>query len=129
MSPLVQFSMSPDIYDEQHHWLSTRIDPASSFERQFLDYLYENRLRLPDHAQYRPAERIAVQPDFYYERDGIPGICVFIDGPYHHLPRQAEIDRQSRTALQDQGYRVVRIGNESSISTQVRQHTDVFVPA
>jgi MrfA Zn-binding domain len=35
------------MYDEQYHWLCARIDPASSFERQFLDYLYANGIRLP----------------------------------------------------------------------------------
>jgi hypothetical protein len=44
--------------------------PGSSFERAFLDYLYKNGLRLPDHGQHTPADGIPVQPDFYYERDG-----------------------------------------------------------
>ncbi len=115
-------------YTEQYQWLCERIDPASSFERKFLNYLYRNRIRLPDHAQYRPAEHLPVQPDFYYERNGILGVCVFVDGPHHDHLRQAERDRQCRTALEDQGYRVVRIDDASAIAVQVHQHPDVFVP-
>jgi Protein of unknown function (DUF559) len=78
------------------------------------------------HAQYRPVDDIPIQPDFYYERDGIPGVCVFADGPHHHRRKQAEYDRQSRKALEDQGYRVVRIDGERSISEQVGEHADIF---
>lgn len=56
-------------YEERYRRLLGLIDPASSFEHAFLDYIYKNRLRLPDHAQHTPAEGILVQPDFYYERD------------------------------------------------------------
>jgi hypothetical protein len=54
-------------YEEQYRRLLGLIDSASSFEREFLDYLHNSRLRLPDHAQHTPAEGIFVQPDFYYE--------------------------------------------------------------
>ena len=50
--------------------------PASSLEKPFIDYLYEHQLRLPDRAQDRPEPDLPVQPDFYYERDGLPGDAV-----------------------------------------------------
>ena len=50
-------------YDEQYGWLRDRTDPASTFERAFLDFLYHRGLRLPDEAQSRPTEDIFVQPD------------------------------------------------------------------
>ena len=34
-------------YDEQYAWLSERTDPASSFERAFLDHLHERKLPFP----------------------------------------------------------------------------------
>ena len=70
-------------YEAEYDRLTGLLDPASNFDRAFLDYLFVNRLRLPDHAQHNPAQTVAVQPDFYYERDGIPGVCVFLDGPHH----------------------------------------------
>jgi hypothetical protein len=63
-------------YDEQYGWLLERTDPQSSLERQFLESLFEARLRLPSHAQYRPCQDVPAQPDFYYDRDGLPGVCV-----------------------------------------------------
>jgi hypothetical protein len=97
-----------------------------SFERAFLDYLYKNGLRLPDHAQHTPAEGIGVQPDFYYEREGIPGICIFIDGPRHNEQAQAEHDRAVREALKDQGFRIVAIKSGPTIADQISEHLDIF---
>ncbi len=113
-------------YNEQYRRLLGLIDPGSSFERAFLEYLYKNGLRLPDHAQHTPADGIAVQPDFYYERDGIPGVCIFIDGPHHDEPAQAERDRTVREALKDQGFRVVAIRSGRAIADQVSEHLDIF---
>jgi hypothetical protein len=113
-------------YEEQYRRVLGLIDPASSFERAFLEYLYKNELRLPDHAQHTPAEGIPVQPDFYYERDGIPGVCIFIDGPQHEEPAQAERDRTMREALRDQGFRVVTIRSGQTIAEQVSEHADLF---
>jgi hypothetical protein len=113
-------------YDEQYRRLVSLIDPGSSFERAFLDYLYKNHLHLPDHAQHTPAEGIFVQPDFYYERDGVPGVCIFIDGPQHEAPEQAEHDRVVREALKDEGFRVIAIISGRPIAGQVAESADVF---
>jgi hypothetical protein len=115
-------------YNEQYQRLLGLIDPSSSFERAFLEYLYKNGLRLPDHAQHTPADGIPVQPDFYYKRDGIPGVCIFIDGPRHDEPAQAERDNAVREALRDQGFRVVAIKSGRAIADQVSEHLDVFRP-
>src|SRR5262249_1156085 len=85
-------------YDEQYAWLLERTDPMSSFERRFLDHLYERKLHLPDFAQHTPVADIFVQPDFYYQRGAVPSICIFIDGPYHDTPARREEDRQGREA-------------------------------
>jgi very-short-patch-repair endonuclease len=69
---------------------------------------------------------IPVQPDFYFERDGIPGICIFIDGPRHEEQAQAERDRLVREALRDQGFRVVGIVSGRAIADQVSENIDIF---
>ena len=48
-----------------------------------LEFLYEGGYRLPNTAQSQPCADVAAQPDFYYERDGVPGACVFVDGSDH----------------------------------------------
>jgi hypothetical protein len=53
---------------------------------------------------------VPVQVDFFYERAGCPGVCVFIDGPAHDRPEGAARDQALRDELEDRGYlvRVVR---------------------
>jgi ATP-dependent helicase YprA (DUF1998 family) len=113
-------------YEQQYRRLLGLIDPASTFERAFLDYLYKNNLRLPDHAQHTPADDIAVQPDFYYERNGVPGVCIFIDGPGHDHPDQEAHDCTVRDALKDQGFRIVAIKSGRTIGEQISDNMDLF---
>ena len=114
--------------DEQYQWLEGLIDPNSSLEKDFLRFLYTNRLRLPDNAQNRPAPGVHVQPDFYYSRRDLPGICVFVDGPHHDSLDQREADVRVRAQLKDKGFRVVSIRYNSSFSEQAQKHPDVFAP-
>ena len=112
-------------YEDQYRRLLGLIDPSSSFERAFLEYLYKNELLLPDHAQHTPAEDLFVQPDFYYERDGIPGVCIFVDGPHHNEPVQMQRDSEMREALKDQGFRVIAINSKRPIAEQVSENQDI----
>ena len=112
-------------YDAAYARLVGLLDPASSFERTVLDFLYQNRLRLPDHAQH-PARDIAVQPDFYYERNGVPGVCVFLDGHHHSELTRSVRDRALREALKDQGFRVVGIAGSRPLAEQIAENADIF---
>ena len=99
------------------------------FRAYFLDHLYQQKLRLPDFAQHTPDRDVFVQPDFYYQRGAVPGICVFIDGPRHADARRADEDRGGRDALEDRGYRVIAITADSSLAEQIDIYPDVFCPA
>jgi len=112
--------------DEQYKYLTEGIDPASSFEREFLDYLYKNGFRLPDYAQYQPTPEVHVQADFYYERQGVPGVCVFIDGPHHDAAAQVAHDQTVRPELANLGFRIVAIGHARDLSSQIANSPDVF---
>jgi ATP-dependent helicase YprA (DUF1998 family) len=122
----IVYSPNGRTYEEQYQWLSQRLDPASSLEREFLDYLYANKLRLPDYAQYCPDSGVAVQVDFYYHRGKLPGICIFIDGPAHDNPHQAGEDKIKREILQEKGYRVVVLRYARSVPEQVYQLLDIL---
>ena len=111
--------------NEQFLWLLDRIDPASSFEREFLQHLHQHQLRLPDEAQSQPESSVYAQPDFYYLRNGIPGVCVFVDGPAHDAPGPVIHDQQIREALEDRGYRVISI-RPGSFAEQVARYPDTF---
>jgi hypothetical protein len=112
-------------YDEQYQWLLDRTDPKSTLERDFLAALHAERFRLPDDAQTRPENDLAVQPDFYYRRDGGRGVCVFVDGPHHDVAAQRDRDREIRDELEDRGYRVVVIRHDRELSEQARELADV----
>ena len=115
-------------YEAQYHWLLDWIDSAALIEKEFLAFLHSNDLRLPDHAQYRPSDEVPVQTDFYYERDGLPGICIFIDGPTHDKASQETNDRNLRESLEDRGLMVVTIRYDRSIAEQCEEHKAVFAP-
>ena len=112
--------------DEQHEWLRARVDPASSLEPHFLEFLYSSGYRLPDAAQNRPSDEVYAQPDFYYEREGVPGACVFVDGGAHDAPLRANRDAKVRAALEDKGYRVIAIKGDEPFEGQVAAHADIF---
>ena len=78
---------------ERMDWLLAQTD--SSLERELLRVLYDNGHRLPDAAQYRLTEEVFAQTDFYYNRDGRRGVCVFIDGPSHDSELQRAKDAKS----------------------------------
>jgi len=120
-------------YDEQYAWLRERTDPKSDLERRFLDYLHDNRHRLPDLAQHQPEADISAQPDFYYERrvsgvpdQTLPGAVVFVDGPAHDDVGQKSRDRELRADLRDRGYRVIAIRYDQDFSAQVAAYPEVF---
>jgi len=115
-------------YEEQYEWLQEKRDPNSSLEAEFLSLLYASRRRLPDRAQFRPEKGIYCEADFYYERDGLNGVAVFIDGPSHDDPIQKQKDSEQRTKLEDLGYRVMVIKYDKKLGEQIISCPDIFGP-
>jgi len=108
-------------YEEHYQALLRTIDPNSSTEREFLKYLYNNNLRLPDSAQKR-AEGIYVQPDFYYE----PRIWVFCDGTPHDDPAVQLEDKEKRQALIARGDEVWVYYYKDSLPQIISKRPDIF---
>ena len=114
--------------DQHVAWLRERLDPASACERRLLDVLAAEGLRLPDYAQHCPEPDLAVQVDFYFARDGLPGVCIFMDGSAHDRPAQTEYDRRIRAGLRDGGYRVVELSCAHDLRSQLIRHSDFLRP-
>jgi len=112
--------------EEQYAWLEERRDRKSRLQGDFLKLLYESGRRLPDRAQHRPESGVYAEADFYYERDGLPGICVFCDGSDHDQPNRKESDQRERGKLSDLGYRVLTIRFDSDLENQLASSRDVF---
>jgi very-short-patch-repair endonuclease len=78
----------------------------SDLERDWLDFLEENNLRLPDAAQ-KLLEACHTQVDFYYTEHAA---AIFIDGPIHDQPDVAARDAEVTDCLVDKGCSVIRFG-------------------
>jgi hypothetical protein len=117
----IQSNASFENYDDQYHSLLRGIDPTSSTERKFLDYLYRHSLRLPDSAQMR-FEGAFVQPDFFYK----PRTWVFCDGtPHDELAVQAD-DKLKRQAIIAQGDEVWVYYYRDNIEEKIATRPDLF---
>lgn len=111
-------------YDEQYSALEAARDHNSSTEYEFLKYLHDHQLRLPDKAQPMFPEEYYVQPDFMYGNR----IVIFCDGTPHDNPEVQEDDRQKRTVLEDAGYLVLVWHYATPIDEFVNSHADLFTP-
>ena len=108
-------------YDAHYQTLLRGLDPNSSTERKFVDYLYRNGLRLPDAAQKR-VEGVYVQPDFYYE----PRIWVFCDGTPHDEPAVRAADEVKRQAIRARGDEVWVYYYRDNLAEKVAARPDIF---
>lgn len=111
-------------YDEQYRTLDKQRDQSSSTEHEFLKYIYEHRLRLPDKAQPTFPDKYYVRPDFMYGNS----IVVFCDGTPHDQPYIQEQDRKKREVLENAGYIVLAWHYKTPLEQFVSEHSDIFKP-
>ncbi|MBX3650389.1 MAG: DEAD/DEAH box helicase [Burkholderiales bacterium] len=108
-------------YEEQYQALLRALDPNSSTERKFLDFLYQNGLRLPDSAQKR-VDGLYVQPDFYYE----PRVWIFCDGTPHDEQSVQSDDALKRQSIIAKGDEVWVYYYKDNLSEKVAARPDIF---
>jgi very-short-patch-repair endonuclease len=108
-------------YDEQYRFLEASRDSNSSTEENFLKYLYQNNLKLPDEAQPKIAN-MYVRPDFLYH----PNICIFCDGTPHDESQVKEDDTEKRVTLKSAGYQVLSWYYKYSLDDFIAKRPDIF---
>ncbi len=108
-------------YEEQYEYLLQAMDPNSSTEKLFLEYLYKNGLRLPDDAQAR-VEGIYCQPDFYYESR----IWIFCDGSPHDKEEIRARDFQQRQLIRARGDQVWSWHYREDLADKIAERPDIF---
>ena len=111
-------------YEQLYAKLEAERDHNSSTEYEFLKYLYEHRLRLPDKAQPLFPEEYYVQPDFQYG----DRIVIFCDGTPHDLPEVQEDDRRKREVLENAGFVVLAWHYATPLPDFINAHSDLFTP-
>ena len=117
----VQSNSSYANYDAHYQSLLPFLDPNSRLEREFLDHLYANNLRLPDSAQ-KQTPGIYSQPDFYYE----PRVWIFVDGNVHDKPEVAAQDRKKRGEIVASGDEVIVYRYDQSLPQLIASRPDIF---
>ena len=108
-------------YGEQYQYMLRHLDSNSSTERAFIEYLYQNGLRLPDDAQ-KKVPGIYCQPDFYYE----PRIWVFCDGSPHDEQQVRMRDDEQRQLIIARGDEVWSWHYSEDLSAKIAQRPDIF---
>ena len=108
-------------YEAQYQALLRNLDPNSSTERKFLDYLYQHGLHLPDAAQ-KSVDGLYVRPDFYYE----PRFWVFCDGTPHDTLAVREGDEEKRQAIMARGDEVWVYHYRDDLAKKVAERPDIF---
>ncbi|MFH1998329.1 MAG: DEAD/DEAH box helicase [Planctomycetota bacterium] len=108
-------------YEDQYQYMLRHLDPNSSTERTFIDYLYKNGLRLPNAAQKKVPD-IYCQPDFYYE----PRFWVFCDGSPHDEIVVRERDLEQRQLIIARGDEVWSWHYREDLAAKIAQRPDIF---
>lgn len=109
-------------YEQQYQTMINGLDPNSSMELKFIDYLHKNGLRMPDLAQPY-VEGMYCQPDFLYQE---PKVWIFIDGTPHDLPEVKEKDKQQRMALLASGDQYWVWNYHDELPSVIAKRPDLF---
>lgn len=94
----------------------------SDLERQWLNLLEKQNLKLPSDAQYQ-IEECSTRSDFFYKKYNV---AIYIDGPPHDRPDQIRNDEEIKRKLIESGYSVIRFHHKEDWKEVFRQHPDIF---
>ncbi len=95
----------------------------SSLEREWLSFLKQHGLRLPDGGQTLLSEH-STRPDFVYREQGA---LIYIDGPHHQQKKQQQLDDTITQRLIDAGFTVIRFPqDQKKWSAICQQYKDIF---
>ncbi|MBL0731732.1 MAG: virulence promoting factor [Desulfosarcina sp.] len=108
-------------YEEQYQQLLKGIDSNSSTELEFLNYLHDNGLKLPDATQ-KTVEGIYCRPDFFYE----PDVWVFCDGTPHDEPEVKKKDKKQRNAIRNRGEQIFVYYYQDKLEEIIGKRPDIF---
>ena len=97
---------------------------GSDLERDWLDYLEQYNLRLPNKAQHLLAEA-GVRPDFFYDVGGVRA-AIFVDGPHHDEPAQKETDASNDVKLLSRGIEPIHFHYLRDWEALFKERPDIF---
>ncbi|PKP47256.1 MAG: DEAD/DEAH box helicase [Bacteroidetes bacterium HGW-Bacteroidetes-11] len=117
-----------DKRETHYQFLLGHYDQNSVMEKKLIDFLYINRLRLPDRAQVN-LSKIAgfyISADFIYMDGNDIEAIVFCDGSVHDKNEVHEDDHHKRKLLSDAGYDVIEWHYAEPLEKLVERRKDIF---
>lgn len=113
---------SPSALSREEHLKRLHNLCQSDLEHKWLDFMEQNNLTLPSHAQ-KLLEGCHTRPDFLYEKDCV---AIYVDGPHHEFASRKERDTNQVTCMEDIGYTVVRFDVKDDWDMIITKHPHVF---
>ncbi len=111
-------------YDAQYQYLLDNYDRNSATEKPLLEYLFKNKLALPDKAQVN-IENHYINADFVYHTQDGP-VLIFCDGSVHDDEHVKLEDERKRQGLKDDGYDVIVWHYSENVEDLVVRRKDIF---
>jgi hypothetical protein len=109
---------------EQYKYLLGAYDKSSGTELPLIQYLYKNKLALPDKAQVY-IDEFYISADFVYNTHNGP-VLIFCDGAVHDKESIVADDLHKRTLLRDKGYDIVEWHYKETVEELVLRRKDIF---
>ena len=94
----------------------------SQLEKRWLKQVFEQKMKLPSHAQFR-VPNLYTEPDFYYQDINT---VVYIDGPPHDEAQAVAEDKQITNRLIDAGYGVIRFHHKDDWNAIFEENSEIF---
>lgn len=113
---------SPVTIPRAEHLAILKKQAGSQLEKDWLNFLEKNSLRLPSHAQFH-IEACRTCSDFYYQESQT---VIYIDGPPHDFPDRQERDCRQTDCMEDRGYTVVRFHHMAEWDEVISRFPHVF---
>ena len=113
---------SPAEVPRAEHLQKLKTLAGSGLEKKWLDFLEDNNLRLPSHAQ-KFFDQCKTRPDFYYENCQT---TIYVDGSPHEYQDRQERDAQQTECMEDLGYTVIRFSLNNDWLTVINNYPHVF---
>jgi len=115
-------SSSPSRNTREDHLEYLLKSCESQLEKDWLYFLDQHKLKLPDKAQFL-IEDLKTKPDFYYKENSI---AIYIDGQHHDYPERAERDKHVEDQMENKGYMVIRFGHSDDWLKKIEQYPGIF---
>jgi very-short-patch-repair endonuclease len=114
--------LSPSDSSRSDHLQHLLRQCGSGLEREWVEHVEANHLRLPSSAQTL-IQSYRTRPDFFYAEYQA---AIYVDGPPHDFPERATRDQAQTDAMEDAGYVVIRFHHQADWPAIFARYPHIF---